>query len=113
MDYGSIHLILKKGLIYETPNEDIEITLAMIMYFEANELNHDNQPHKSFSNFHGIGSGGSMNNPMYQKLCSIGFYEPQTGRNKKRYAQRERLKAARKLSSSYGRPRCKSTKGFI
>ena len=82
------------------------------MYSEINELN-DNQPHKSFSNFHGIGSGGSLNNPMYQKVCSIGCYEPQTGRNKKRYAQRQRQKAERMQSPNYAKPRCKAKKGFI
>ena len=76
------------------------------------DLDHDNTPHEGFSNFQGRGSGGSMNNPMYQKVCSIGCYEPQTGRNKKRYAQRQRLKEARMLSKFYGKPRCKKTNGF-
>ena len=46
-------------------------------------------PHPEFSNgCNGTRSGGSMNNPMYQKICALGTYEPQSGRSK----QRNRLK---------------------
>ena len=76
------------------------------------DLAHDYRPHEEFANYDGKGSSGCMNNPMYQKVCSIGCYEPQTGRNKKRYAQRARMKAARQQSNSYGKPRCKQTNGF-
>ena len=73
----------------------------------------DHNPHIGISNFNGIGSGGSLNDPMYKNVCCIGHYEPQSGRNKKRFAERARLKEARQQSSSYGKPRCKKTKGFI
>lgn len=84
--------------------------LHLIMFLV--DLEHDNTPHEGFSNFQGKGSGGSMKNPMYRKVCSIGCYEPQTGRNKKRYAQRERLKTTRRQSISYGKPHCIKTNGF-
>ena len=77
------------------------------------DYQHDHTPHEGFSNFQGRGSGGCMNNPMYQKVHSTGCYEPQTGRNKRRYTQRARMKAARQQSNSYGKPRCKQTNGFV
>ena len=77
------------------------------------DLAHDYRPHEEFSNFRGNGSSGCMNNPMYQKVHSTGCYEPQTGRNKRRYTQRARMKAARQQSNSYGKPRCKQTNGFV
>ena len=77
------------------------------------DLAHDHTPHESFSNFQGRGSGGSMNNPMYRKVCSIGCWEPNTGRSKRRYAERARLKVERQHSNSYGKPRCKNQNGFV
>ena len=56
-----------------------------------------NQSRNRISN-HGHGasmSGGSMNNPMYQKICALGTYEPQSGRSK----QRNRLKRVYGISS--------------
>ena len=53
----------------------------MIMDFFRNDVS----PHPEFSNgCNGTRSGGSMNNPMYQKICALGTYEPQSGRSKKR-----------------------------
>ena len=34
------------------------------------------------------GSGGSMRNPMYQKVCARGCYVPASGRCKRRYSQK-------------------------
>jgi len=79
----------------------------------SNGAIHDHRPYEYFTTFNGIGSGGSMNDPMYQNIHCKGLHEPQSGRNKKRFLKRERLKEERKQSSSYGKPRCKKTKGFI
>ena len=73
----------------------------------------DHSAYEDFGNNDGIGSSGSLNNPMYQNVCAIGTYEPQSGRSHRRYFQRERMKEARKQSYSYGKPRCKATNGFI
>lgn len=78
-----------------------------------NSAKNDHQPFECFTTFNGIGSGGCMSNPMYKNICSLGTYQPQSGRNKKRFAEQARLKEARQQSSSYGKPRCKKTKGFI
>jgi hypothetical protein len=74
---------------------------------------HDHTPFECISTFNGIGSSGCMSNPMYKNVCSLGKLETQSGRNKKRFLKREQLKEERKQSSSYGKPRCKKTKGFI
>tara|TARA_B100002019_G_scaffold69743_1_gene59997 strand:- start:545 stop:811 length:267 start_codon:yes stop_codon:yes gene_type:complete len=64
----------------------------IIMHFVHNDVS----PHPEFSNgCNGTRSGGSMNNPMYQKICALGTYEPQSGRSK----QRNRLKRVYGISS--------------
>lgn len=55
------------------------------------ETENDVSPHRGITNGkNGFASGGSMNNPMYQKIHCNGAYTPQTGRSKKRTILREK-----------------------
>ena len=52
-------------------------------------INEDVSPHCEFNNaIGGWGSGGSMNNPMYRKICGLGNYEPLSGRGKRRMIEK-------------------------
>ena len=56
---------------------------------QSSGFNNDISPHCEFNNATGgFGSGGSMNNPMYRKICCEGTYEPLSGRAKRRMTEK-------------------------
>jgi len=46
------------------------------------------------------GSGGSMCNPMYRKVCSDGVYVPTSGRGKRRLTERLERRRINKLNKN-------------
>lgn len=59
------------------------------------------------------GSGGSLNNQMYQNIHNIGCFQPLSGRSKRRLIEKQRFLEYRKEQDpTYGKPRHKNTNGF-
>ena len=54
-------------------------------------IENDVSPHRGINNgINGFGSGGSMSDPMYKKVCCTGEYTPATGRSHKRNILRQK-----------------------
>lgn len=59
------------------------------------------------------GLSGSLNNQMYQNVHNNGYFQPYSGRSKRRLIEKQRFLEYRKEQDpTYGKPRHKNTNGF-
>ena len=66
-----------------------------------------------FNGYEGAyGSGGSMNNPMYQNIRETGCYEHLSGRGKRRLAERLRRRSESKNRTKVSKKGIFRKKGF-